>query len=340
MAPSTPIAGTATTYDLPNYTGVLYQLTPSDVPFFSAVGGLTGGKQTTALEFEWQGFDLRDAGQNVALEGAAAPEAQERVRTKFDNITQIHQETVSVTYTKQAAYGQKNGLNTTAANPITDELDWQTAQMLKQMIRDIEFSFIRGAYHKPVDNTTARKTRGLLEAIETNALVAPDADGAGTETAGVLTYDRLGDMLQSAYDNGGLMEGETRTLLVPSVQKRAVTKVLKKEGNYREQSRNIAGVNVTSVETDFGVLNIMLDRYMPSDTIAAVSLEQCAPVFLEIPGKGHFFAEPLAKTGSSDEVMLYGEVGLEYGDERQHAKLTNLTTDLSWYDNTPAGPGA
>ena len=53
-------------------------------------------------------------------------------------------------------------------------------------------------------------------------------------------------------------------------------------------------------------------------------LGQCAPVFLEVPGKGHFFAEPLAKTGSSDDVQLYGEVGLAYGNEKAHGLLSGL----------------
>jgi hypothetical protein len=68
----------------------------------------------------------------------------------------------------------------------------------------------------------------------------------------------------------------------------------------------------------------MLDRHVPPDTLAVVSMEQCRPVFLEVPGKGHFFAEPLAKTGAKDRVQLYGEVGLQYGNEKSHGKLVNL----------------
>jgi hypothetical protein len=63
---------------------------------------------------------------------------------------------------------------------------------------------------------------------------------------------------------------------------------------------------------------------MPQDSLAAVSLEQLNPVYLEIPGKGHFFAEPLAKTGASDKVQLYGEVGLAYGLEKAHGLITGL----------------
>ena len=68
----------------------------------------------------------------------------------------------------------------------------------------------------------------------------------------------------------------------------------------------------------------MLSRYMPPEQLAVVSLEQCAPAFLEVPGEGHFFVEPLAKTGASDRCQLYGEIGLKYGAERAHGKLINL----------------
>jgi hypothetical protein len=45
---------------------------------------------------------------------------------------------------------------------------------------------------------------------------------------------------------------------------------------------------------------------------------------LDIPGKGHFFVEPLAQSGASYKFQVYGEIGLEYGPEQFHAKITNL----------------
>ena len=60
------ITGLGTTYNLPNYTGLLYQLSRSETPFFSAIGGLSGGRQTTETAFEWQTFDLRDAAQDAS----------------------------------------------------------------------------------------------------------------------------------------------------------------------------------------------------------------------------------------------------------------------------------
>jgi hypothetical protein len=86
----------------------------------------------------------------------------------------------------------------------------------------------------------------------------------------------------------------------------------------------VGGVNLTTIETDFGTLNIMLDRQLPQDALAIVSLEQLAPFFLEVEGQGHFFEEPLAKVGSATRSQLYGEIGLEYGNEKAHAQLRGL----------------
>ena len=390
------ITGLGTTYVLPNYTGILYALTPSDTPFFSAIGGLSGGGQSTSTQFEWQTSDLRAAGQNVALEGADAPTAVERVRGNVTNVTQIQQSQVAVSYTKLAAVGQKAGLNNDLPNPVTDELDWQVAQELKGMVRDIEYSFLRGAYVLPTDNNSARQTRGLLAAITTNVSdygTTVAADFTATATTDVLTkashgiangtaillttitggtglavntvyyvrdtatntikvaltpggpaVDITADgtsitvvtatpitvaianaLAQQVYDSGGILEAGTAAFIVPSHLKTSISKAYADAyGKFVETSRTVGGVSVDTLITDFGTLNLMVDRHMPKGTIALVSLEQCMPVYLEIPGKGHFFAEPLAKTGAAEKVHLYGEVGLAYGNEKAHGKLTNV----------------
>lgn len=393
------ITALGTTYNLPNYTGILHQLTPDDTPFFSAIGGLTGGGQSIAKDFEWQVYDLRTAGQNVALEGADAPTDQNRVRGSVDNVTQIHHETVGVSYTKAAAVGQHNGLNIEATNPVRNELDWQVEQMLKQMVRDVEWSFINGLYQKPSDNNTPRKTRGLLQAISTNVqsagtalgsaagAIATDAftlsahglvngdqitldtiasltgisadtpywivqvttntfklaatkGGAAIDLTGAdgtanvtklvaVTTGAVDSLLQAVFDSGGIMQQDTATLLVGSSVKRGLTAAYAGAyGKFQEMSRNVGGVNLMTIETDFGRLNVMLDRHMPKHKMAVVSLEECMPVYLEMPGKGHFFAEPLAKTGAKDRSQLYGEVGLKYGNERAHGLVSGFLPNL------------
>lgn len=390
------ITGLGTTFNLPNYHGELVSLTPADTPFLSAIGSLNdGGGQTTAAEFEWQGYDLRDPGQNVALEGAAAPTAVGRVRTNFSNVCQIQQAKVSVSYTKQASTGQFAGANVEGDNPVQNELDWQVAIELAQQARDVNWSFLNGVYQKPTDNTTARKTRGLLAAAATKVdlgtnsatgassatsvitptaahslsvgnkvvftntgaatnivigriyyvqavsttvsfSVAATSGGAaitlGTSTANIdyhsvsasaLTSDNILGLVQNVFDAGGLTGGSA-TFLVNSTQKRAITKVfadLYAKADPLIAGERVGGVAVDSVLTDFGTLGIMLDRAMPQDTIAIATMSELRPVFLNIPGKGVFFEEPLAKSGASEDVQIYGEVGLDYRNASSHGVL-------------------
>ena len=313
----TGVTGQGTAYNLPNYTGDLFLVSKADTPFLSAIGGLTGGESAGSTLIEWQTEDMRDADiTRQRTEGAQAPNGEERPRSRVSNVLEIHQEAVELSYTRQATTrmrstdGEKLVTIGTTTMPES-ELKHQLDLSLKQVARDVNKAFITGTYQNPTDNMTPRKTRGLVEAITTNVV-------AGT---GNLTEDLVLDTLQKVWEHGGISEGETRTILVGAKMKRALSKVFIKENGYRETSRTVGGVSVQAIETDFGACNIMLDNDVPADTLLVVSLEECAPVFLEIPGKGTFFAEPLAKTGAFDKVQLYGEIGLRYGAEQHHGKL-------------------
>ena len=390
------ITGLGTTYNLPNYTGILYQLSRAETPFFSAIGGLSGGGQTTETAFEWQTYDLRDAAQPAGIvEGADAPTAQQRVRGNVSNVVQIHQEAVSIAYSKLAAVGLKAGVKNEQRNPIRNELDWQVEVMLRQMVRDIEVSFLTGAYQAPGDNTTGRKTRGILTAATTNSMdltsasalpattataatdlvnstahglvvgdsviftsltggaglvvdtpyyvvskdantfkvstvkggtavnITTDASAATAYKLTALALSNVEDLLQRIYEAGGM--DETSTIMVNASQKKALSALYGAAYAKADPvTGTVGGVVVNRIETDFGSLNVMLNPHMPKHKLAVVQLSQCRPVYLEVPGKGHFFAEPLAKTGASDKVMLYGEVGLAYGNEKAHGVITGL----------------
>lgn len=400
------ITGQGTTFNLPNYVGELFAVTPTDTPFLSAIGGLTGGAPAEATLFQWQGYDLRSADKlRQRVEGANAPTAESRVRFNVNNVVEVHQEAIEISYTKLAATGQFHSTGSAhpgsvglgGTNPVLAELDWQTTRALEQIARDVEKSFIGGTFNNPADNSTARRTRGILQATATNVadkavlvgngastiatngtitetahglvvgnqviaralgtgaigvldedhiyyvLTAPDANtftiglrpGGSTITFGgtgtadfyepaLLTETFVLDILQSVWDNGGIMSSETATLMTNSTLKRALTKIFVTDKNYQEQTRNVGGVHVQTIETDFGILNIMLNRYMPSGALEVVSLEECVPVFLPVPGKGFLFVEPLAKVGAAERSQVYAEIGLKYGNERKHGKLLGV----------------
>ena len=399
------ITGQGDTFDLPNYVGELFAVTPEDTPFLSAIGGLTGGESASATLFQWQGYDLRDASATrQRLEGADAPTAEARVRFNVNNVVEVHQEALELSYTKLAATGQFNSTGSSHAgqvglmgsNPVLNELDWQIAQHLKQIARDFEKSLITGTFNNPSTNATARRTRGILEATSTNAttkgttvgtatiesdtevwtitthglavgdqivvgsltggatsvlvedtiyyvLTAPDANtftvstrpggsavafgtdgGAAVYEPTPITDTIMFDLLQQVWENGGIQESETATVMVGASLKRALTKIFIKDRNFQETTRNVGGVSLQTFECDFGRLNLMLNRHMPTSTLSVVSLEECAPVFLPIPGKGFLFVEELARSGAAEKRQIYGEMGLKYGNEKAHGKLLRV----------------
>ena len=320
----------ATTYELPNFVGELFSLIPAQTPLLSMVGGLTGGKSVTAKEFTWQ-VENNETGlvNRGRLEGAVpAPSAV--IRQEVKNVVEIHQEGVSITYTKQAAIGGTGaggdalGDNAGYAiesaqilgnQPVTSEVSHQLALKINQIARDVEISFLSGVYANPVDNATVRKTGGVLTAITSHSV---------TFATDIRTT--LNAMLAGMYEDEELVA----PLIQPVLFMNGTTKTqlsIEYTNNLglADRSRTIGGVNVETIVTDFGTFGVVLDRYMPTDEIALLDLSVIAPCFLAIPGKGHFFTEPLAKTGSFDIFQIYGEIGLEYGPEQYHGLIDTIT---------------
>ena len=308
------VSGLGDSYDLPNYVGELFNVTPNDTPFLSAIGGMTGGKSVTSKQFTWQTVDNAAAAQTAVVEGAD-PVYAERTRSEVTNVTQIMQYGVNVSYTKQAATGNLSGESIIGNQPVQDELAFQLDMAMKRAARDIEFSFLQGTYVADTNISTARKTRGMLEAITTNEVAA---------AAAALDQAKVNDALKQMADSGAPFE--MPVIMANSFQKQKLSSIYSSALALAPRDRNIGGVNITTIETDFGQVGIVFDRHLPTDDVVIVDLAFCKPVFLDIPGKGHFFVEPLAQSGAAYKFQVYGEIGLEYGPEQFHAKITNLST--------------
>jgi hypothetical protein len=328
--PSTPVATSpATTFELPNFVGELFSLVPAQTPVLSMSGGLTGGKSVPTKEFTWQVEDnVASTANNSALEGAD-PIPNAIIRQEVKNVVEIHQEGVNISYTKQAAIGQlgaggdalgdNTGYSITSAQilgnqPVNGEIPHQLALKINQIARDVENSFLSGVFAYPNDNLTERATRGVLTSIATH--LTPFATSL---------RDSLNTMLIGMYEN----EFNVAPLIQPVIFVNGTVKTqLSNEYSNNlglaDRSRTIGGVNVETIVTDFGTFGVVLDRYMPVDELALLDMSVLEPCFLPIPGKGHFFTEPLAKTGAYDIFQIYGEIGLEYGPEQYHGLITGI----------------
>ena len=196
------VAGTGNTFNLPNYAGDLFTASPTQTPFLSMIGGLTGGKQTDNFEFSTGvEYSLPEAVQPDISENASvtAPAAAHIARDQKTDVVQIHQETIDLTYAKQSNSGRLSGLNSAnqSANP-NDEKAFQIQQKLIKIARDVEFSFLNGTCNKTTDGDTANKTRGMLELCTSDAGTSIDAK------SGALSKDMLDQLFREMADNGAM----------------------------------------------------------------------------------------------------------------------------------------
>lgn len=317
----TNVTGTGTTWNLPNYAGELFTASPTQTPFLSMIGGLSGGKKTNNDEFATgQVYAFPDAAQPAISEQASetAPTASALVREQKTNVTQIFHETIALTYAKQANSGKLSGLNTAGqnANPVS-ELDWQVAQRLKKIARDVEYTFLNGLYVRSTGVTVANKTRGMI-ALESG-------EGGTNVAAGdaALSINLLKQLYKAMADAGAVFGN--MVLFCGSDQKQRITSLYENQLGYNTPAqRNVAGMNITKIETDFFEMGVCYDPFMPADTILIADVSACAPVFQDVPGKGVLFLEDLAKTGAADRKQIYGEIGLDHGPAFLHGVITGL----------------
>lgn len=302
------VSGQLTTFNTPQYVGPLFAVTPTDTPFTTMIGGLTGGRITRSKQFTWQTIDLPAASQPAVLEGADATFSG-RSAGEVVQATQIFHEGIEMTYTKRAAVGNLDGEAIIGDQPVQDPWAQQVMLKLEKMKRDIEYTFLNGTYALPADNLSARKMRGLIPAIVTNSV-----NGA----TGTLA-DNVDLLLKTMYDNGAPFRNPV--LLAGS----GLIQPISSAYGVAPESRSVGGVNIRQLETAFGgLIGIQLVRFMPAGTLVVADLDFIAPVFLEIPDKGFLFEEPLAKNGAYDRSQIYGEVGLMYGPEIFHGKIHSI----------------
>ncbi|MER1249760.1 DUF5309 domain-containing protein [Bacillus sp. C10(2022)] len=314
----TQVQGQGNTWNLPNYAGDLYTADPESTPFLSMLGGLhNGGVQTQNFEFAIGSlYDYPAPEQPEISEQASttAPGAINYVRSQETNVTQVFQESVNLTYVKQSNYNRMEGLNTAGQqNNVPSEKDFQIARQLGKIARDMEYTAFNGKYQKATDVTTANKTRGMFEAVADGGTTI---DASGAE----LSREMLQTLWREMYDNGATFSNPV--MWVGARSKQLTTDLYA----YAPTSRNVGGVNIQSIETDFGNIGISLNRFIPADSILVADMSVINSVFQPVPEKGNFFLEELAKTGAADKAQIFGQWGLDHGPAFFHGSITGLAT--------------
>jgi len=309
------ISGTGTVWNLPSYAGQIYSSTPAQTPFLNLIAAKA--VKTDNFQFPTGVEYSHEAAAQPAIseeQSLTAPTAVSYVRSQETNDTQIFQEKVSVSYSRLANSGRFSGAaDSFSAAQAPGELEFQTARALEKIARDIEYSFINGTYQLSTASNVANKTRGILAACGTSV----DAQNAP------LTRAMLNGALATAYAAGA--DFTDTVLLCGAAVKQALTDAYSSQWGFcAPPTREMGGMNIMQVETDFGVLSVVLSRFVPAGTLIGADISCCRPVEQDVPGKGSFFREALSRTGAAEEYQIFGQLGLDHGPMWKHFCITGI----------------
>ena len=318
------VSAAANTFNLPNYVGELFLVGGNQTPFLTMIGGLSnGGRAVAGWEYPVSVEEtLNTAAQPDITETASltAPTPTTYVPTQTTNVCQIFQRQVSVSYARMSDNATLSGLSLLGTNPITDPVEHQKMRNLEQIAVDVEYTMLNGVYQKAAAAVSggaaekSNKMRGIITAITTNVVAA----------GGALTKANINTLVASMADHGAPFKNAV--LFGNSTVKQAITGLFGTTPlGAVPQSRNVGGLNIETIVTDFGEIGVVYDRYVPAGTLLIADLAFVTPVSLAVPGKGHMFYEPLSKTGAGESGQYYGQIGLAYGPEVYHGKITGIT---------------
>lgn len=316
------VSAAATVWNCPNYTGELYLIGANKTPFLNMIGGLSGGRVRTVADFQFplaQPWALESPSQPNISETASltAPTALTYVRGQDVNTVQIWQRRVSVSYAKQSVTGQITADATTGLvdgndmQPVQNEKDFQINAHMRQIAVDVDYTFLNGAYVQTTAANVAARTRGIITGATTNTVAAGGS---------ALDKTLIDTLLRTMATNGS--EFLNPVIFCGAYQKQRFSAVY----GYAPEDRNVGGVNIKQIETDFAILGIIWAPNVPAGTVLVADVAFCSPVFLPVPDKGVLFYEELSKTGASEDGQIYGQVGLDYGPEEMHGTITGLAT--------------
>lgn len=293
-------AGTKTTYaassNAVDVNRFIVNISPSDTPFYSSIGETV----STARYKENVGDTLTAANaDNAMVEGDEFTNTVLTARPRTGNWNQIFSKVIQISESQDMAdkYGG-----------VTQEMPYQIKKAYKELGTDVEKAFIVGA---SASGTTAvaRKLDGLTALCTTNTATAASATTwTATAAASVAAFEvALNDLFDLMYETGC----NARTVFVGGDRKRRISSLT------TNITRNTDAMERTQINTidvyisDFGQVDIILERYVPDTYVIAVDLEYFQTAYFR-----RFTQERLAKTGDSKRFSVVGELTLDCHTEK------------------------
>ena len=218
------------------------------------------------------------------------------IRTRKYNYTQIFYKTVKVSDTQEVV--SKAG--------VDSEIDWQAEAKLKEIRRELDVNVIHGI----------RAADAMVEYISAAGGNTIDASSAD------LTETRILNLLEDIYEDGGGTDAKL-AILCNTFQKRKIS-AFWKEYRRMDQGDRKVGAIVSTFETDFGVVDVLLERYMSPDAILVIDPKRCNLMPLPL---SELSSRDLPKTGLAYKKEIVGQYTLEVRNALEaHAYEYNLST--------------
>jgi hypothetical protein len=172
---------------------------------------------------------------------------------------------------------------------------------------DLEETFFNG---RRVMRTDAANNDGMMGGanywIQSNRIDASAAD---------VSEELIVDAVEACWDRGG----RPNTIIANAHNKRTISAIWK-DIVRTERSERTGGVIIDTVETEFGMLDIMLNRWCQKDKVYVLEREKMGWVTLR-----PWFVEPLAKGGDYTKDEIVGEYGFVLQHEEAHAIIENTS---------------
>ena len=219
----------------------------------------------------------------------------------MSNICQIIEKVTQVSGTAQAL--NPKGIGNSFQSEVSDRLT--------ETKRDLEWYFINGTKTMEADSTP-RQMDGLMNLVNDKNVI----DGTGK----TFSEELILDALQGMWDHGA--NGEYFSFVNASV-KRMVNGLLKNGTNVKVDIDNsmdqVLGITVAKIQSDFGVINLVLDRHMVTDAMLTVDLEQ-----VEIAELRGTFYEDLPKSGDYFRGHVLNESTIKLLNSYAGSKIINI----------------
>lgn len=273
-------------------------VSPTDTPLTTLLMGRGQVVPANDITVSWREKELNTNRGTLKLEGADAGAVITSTRSSLDNVCQIIEKVTQVS-------GTARSLN---PKGIGDVFDAEVNDRLIETKRDLEWYFLNGTKTVESDNTP-RQMAGLMNLVNENNVIT---------TKGALTENHILDALQKMWEKGA--QGEYFAFVNAS-QKRAINDLAKANNNVRwvldnGSTSNVMGVSVSKIATDFGEVNIVLDRYMDNSGILIVDLNE-----VEIAELRGTFYEDLPKAGDYYKGHVINESSIKLLNSYAGAKI-------------------